>query len=128
MSIVVFILVVLYCFKKPILGLALLLQTNIIRGALKIDYVDPCFGCPNEPDIFLGMVMPLVGFSLILLRSDFIKKEIKYPIDVADFYFFSLLVVLLFTSAYAYDTAAALGVFFKFLFLSFAFFLHLKLL
>lgn len=127
MSIVVFILVVFYCFKRPIFGLALLLQTNIIRGALKIDYVDPCFGCPNEPDIFLGMVMPLVGFSLILLRSDFIKKEIKYPIDVADFYFFSLLVVLLFTSAYAYDTAAALGVFFKFLFLSFAFFFTSKI-
>lgn len=127
MSYIIFIFVIFCCFKKPIFGLALLLQTNIIRGALKIDYVDPCFLCSNKPDFFLGMMMPIIGLSLILFRNDFIKKETKYPIDVADFYFFSLLVVLLFTSAYAYDTAAALGVFFKFLFLSFAFFFTSKI-
>ncbi len=126
MSYIIFIFVIFCCFKKPIFGLALLLQTNIIRGALKIDYVDPCFLCSNKPDFFLGMMMPIIGFSLILLRNDFIKKKTKYPIDVADIYFFGLIFVLFFTSIYARDSAAAFGAFLKFLFLSFGFYFTAK--
>lgn len=126
MSYIIFIFVIFCCFKKPIFGLALLLQTNIIRGVLKIDYVDPCFLCSNKPDFFLGMMMPIIGFSLILLRNDFIKKKTKYPIDVADIYFFGLIFVLFFTSIYARDSAAAFGAFLKFLFLSFGFYFTAK--
>ena len=127
MSVFVFILVVFYCFKRPILGLALLLQTNIIRGVLKIDYTDPCFNCSNDPDILLGMMMPITGLSLILFRNDFIKKKIKYPLDIADIYFFGLIFVLFFTSIYACDSAAAFGTFLKFLFLSFGFYFTAKI-
>ena len=128
MSYLIFLFVIFCCFKKPIFGLALLLQTNIIRGGLKIDYAEPCFSCSNDPDILLGMMMPIIGLSSILFRNDFIKKKIKYPIDIADIYFFGLIFVLFFTSIYACDSAAAFGTFLKFLFLSFGFYFTSKLL
>ena len=127
MSYLIFLFVIFCCFKKPIFGFALLLQTNIIRGVLKIDYADPCFSCSNDPDIFLGMMMPIIGLSLILFRNDFIKKKIKYPIDITDIYFFGLIFVLFFTSIYACDSAAAFGTFLKFLFLSFGFYFTAKI-
>ena len=127
MSYLIFLFVIFCCFKKPIFGLALLLQTNIIRAVLKIDYADPCFSCSNDPDILLGMMMPIIGLSLILFRNDFIKKKIKYPIDIADIYFFGLIFVLFFTSIYACDSAAAFGTFLKFLFLSFGFYFTSKI-
>jgi O-antigen ligase len=109
------------------LGLALLLQINIIRALVSIDFNSPCFTCLNEQDILLGAITPVLGFILILLRLDF-RKKIVYVIDIFDGFFVLSICVLFLTSLYAIDIIASLSYSFKFLFLGCGFFVVSKIL
>ena len=78
MSILVSILILISCLKRPMLGLALLMQINIIRSLVSIDFNNPCFTCVNESDVLLGAVTPVLGLILILLRLDIRKKIVLF--------------------------------------------------
>jgi len=127
MSILVSILILISCLKRPMLGLALLLQINIIRSLVSIDFNNPCFTCVNESDVLLGAVTPVLGLILILLRLD-IRKKIVYVFDVFDGFFVLSVCTLFLTSLYAVDIIDSLGYSFRFLFLGCSFFVVSKIL
>ena len=120
------VLILVSCFKRPMLGLALLLQTNIIRSLVEIDYSNPCFNCINESDILLGGIVPVIGFVLILFRLDLINK-IKYTLDIFDLFFLSTLFVLFLTSFYSPNLIESLDHSFRFLFLGYSYFVIAKI-
>lgn len=126
MAIIISIFILISCFKRPMLGLALLLQTNIIRSLISIDYQNPCFNCTNEPDVFLGAVTPILGLFFIILRFQLIKP-VKYVVDSFDLFFLVTVFTLFFTSLYAVDTLESLGYSFRFLIFGFGFFFVSKL-
>lgn len=126
MSVIISIIFLLSCFKRPMFGLALMLQTNIIRSLINIDYVDPCFACINESDILLGAITPILCFVVILLRFDF-KSPIKYVIDIYDVFFIAAILILFFTSFYATDIVESLNYSFRFLLLGVGYFFITKI-
>lgn len=127
MSFLIALFILVSCLKRPMLGLALLLQVNIIRSIVSIDYNNPCFVCSNEPDILLGAVTPILGLILILLRLD-LRKKIIYVLDIFDGFFVLSIVVLFLTSFYAFDVLDSLGYSIRFLFLGCSFFVVSKIL
>ncbi|WP_406685329.1 O-antigen ligase family protein [Seonamhaeicola sp. MEBiC1930] len=100
---------------------------NIIRSIPYIDYTSPCFNCINETDVLLGAITPFLGFTIILLRSSFIKS-IKYVIDVFDVFFVISIFTLFLTSIYATDFVESLDYSLRFLFLGSPFFYVPKIL
>ena len=119
-------IILYYCFSKPVVGLALLLQINIIRSLPIIDFETPCFNCTNEPDILLGAVTPLIGFFLICIKLDF-KKRIKYRFDEFDGFFLLTIPILFIASFYSPNFMASLDYSFRFLFLGSGFYFITKI-
>ena len=126
MSILICIVVLISCFKRPMLGLAFLLQINIIRGVSIIDYINPCWSCGNPPDMLLGAITPILGFVIILLRLE-LKRPIKYVLDVFDGFFILAIFILFFTSIYAFNIAESLDYSLRFLFIGSGFFFITKI-
>ncbi|MCF6296514.1 MAG: O-antigen ligase family protein [Flavobacteriaceae bacterium] len=122
-GIIVFIL--FFCFKKPIFGLALLIQINLIRAIGQINYSNPCY-CINEPDIVLGAILPILGFIIIIFRLDFTKR-IKYVFDEFDGFFLFATVLLFITSLYSPNLKDSLIYSFKFLFLGSSYYFIFKI-
>lgn len=126
MSILLAIIILFFCFKKPVIGLVLLLQTNIIRAISEIDYSDPCFVCANDPDIILGAVTPILGFSLMIIKLG-LKKPVKYIFDEYDGFFISAIVILFVCSIYSPNILGGLAYSFKFLFIGSSYFFMAKI-
>lgn len=82
---VVFFGVLFTAIKKPEVALAILLNINIFRAIPYVDYQNPIYGYYNESDFLLGAVLPVISFLIITLRV-FLKKKIKYKVDVFDFF------------------------------------------
>ncbi len=108
------------------LGLALLLQTNIIRSLVNINYTNPCFNCSNKPDILLGAILPIAGFIIIIFRLELLKS-VKYVIGIFDVFFVTSTLILFTTSLYAIDMVESLDYSFRFLLLGFGYFFISKL-
>jgi len=119
-------IILYYCYSKPVVGLALLLQINIIRSLAIIDIQSPCFVCINEPDLLLGAITPLVGFSLIIIKLSF-RKRIKYAIDDFDGFFLLSIPVLFIASFYSPNLTMSLDYSLRFLFLGSGFYFITKI-
>ncbi len=125
MTILLALFILFYCIRKPIIGLALLLQINIIRAFAVVDYNNPVFDT-NESDIILGAITPILAFVIIILRFNF-KKKVHYVIDEFDWYFVFTIVVLFFSSLYAPNFIEAIGYSFKYLLIGSSFYFISKI-
>lgn len=125
-SIVILLFVLFTCLRRPIYGLALLLQMNIIRAFAELDYDNPCFKCTNDPDFFLGALTPILGFISIILIT-VAKGKIKYHFDIFDLFFFLCTAIFLFTSIYSLKPIDSVAYSFRFIVLASPFFFVTKL-
>ncbi len=80
-------------WKKPTISLAIILHINIIRSAITIDINNICLRCLEDSNIYLGAVLPILSFSIIISRIFYKKKTIKYKVDDFDFFIIGLIVV-----------------------------------
>jgi hypothetical protein len=115
-SIIISLIIIYICTKKPIVGIALLLQTNIIRALAELDYKNPCFHCSNDVDIFLGAITPLIAF-LIILITQVLKGKLKYYFDAFDLFFFCCVIIFFFTSLYSVNILDSFTYSIRFVFL-----------
>lgn len=93
--IAIFLLVILASLFKPEISLAMLLNINLFRAIPYVDYNSPYYGYYNESDIFLGAVLPALSFILIIVRTIWNKKKIKYKVDMFDYFMLILLSVII---------------------------------
>lgn len=94
-SIIVFIGIVLTCFKSPHKGLILLLNINIIRNLQSISIQNPCLKCVSDQDILLGGVLQVLGLIIVSAIGTSAKNS-KYKLDFIDMFLgltFLLLVI-----------------------------------
>jgi O-antigen ligase len=94
-SVIVFIGIVLTCFKSPYKGLILLLNINIIRNLQYISIQNPCLKCISDQDIVLGGVLQAFGLMIVFLKVTLTKNPI-YKLDFIDMFLgltFLLLIV-----------------------------------
>ena len=94
-SIIVFIGIVLTCFKSPHKGLILLLNINIIRNLQSISIQNPCLKCVSDQDILLGGVLQVLGLIIVSTIGTSAKNS-KYKLDFIDMFLgltFLLLVI-----------------------------------
>mgnify|MGYP003789182975 CR=1 FL=1 len=108
------------------IGLALLLQINIIRALVEIDYNNLCFYCINESDIILGAITPIIAFVLITIKLD-IRNRVKYVFDDFDGFFILSIIILFISSIYATNIVDALGYSLKFLLIGSSFYFISKI-
>ena len=103
-------LLILYiCWWRPIAGLAVLVQINLIRAVVSLDFNDLCFRCINESDILLGAVIPLLGFLLILVKLYSKNKNLKFRLSFIDVFFILVIVTLFYTSIFSANIAASVA-------------------
>ena len=94
-------LLILYiCWWRPIVGLAVLMQINLIRGIVSLDFNDLCFRCVNESDIVLGAIIPLLGFLLILIKLYSKNKNLKFRLSFIDVFFIITIFTLFYSSIF----------------------------
>ena len=84
-SVIVFIGIVLTCFKSPHKGLILLLNINIIRNLQFISIQNPCLKCISDQDIILGGVLQVLGLIIVFFKGTLIKTP-KYKLDFIDIF------------------------------------------
>lgn len=125
MTILIAIFILFLTIRKPIIGLALLLQINIIRAFATIDYSNPDFST-NDPDIILGAITPILAFIIIILRFN-LKKRFIYAIDDFDWYFIFTTIVLFLSSLYAPNFIEAISYSFKYLLIGSSFYFISKI-
>lgn len=97
-STIVFIGIVLMCFKSPHKGLILLLNINIIRNFQSISIQNPCLKCVSDQDIVLGGVLQALGLIIVFVRGTSAKNS-KYKIDFIDMFLGLTLLLLVISSA-----------------------------
>ena len=100
-TILISLIILVLAWKKPIVAMAVLLQTNLIRSLAEIDLSNLCFNCINESNIMLGMVIPVVSFTLIVIKISFKTAKFKYKLDPFDGFFILATVILIIGSFYA---------------------------
>jgi len=94
--------VILYlAWEKPIIAIAILLQTNLIRSLVEIDLSNLCFNCTNKPSLALGVIIPLLAFLLIIVKISYNSAKFKYKLDPFDGFFILTISILIFSSFYA---------------------------
>lgn len=96
-------------------GVALLLQINIVRSLVGLDIFNPCFYC-REPDFILGAIVPVLCFVVIIIKLR-LSGKVKYVLDYYDVYFASTILVLFLTSIYSKDFINSIGFSLKYIFL-----------
>ena len=84
-SVIVFIGIVLTCFKSPYKGLILLLNINIIRNFQVISIQNPCLKCISDQDIILGGVLQVLGLIIVFFKGTLTKTP-KYKLDFIDIF------------------------------------------
>jgi hypothetical protein len=103
-------LLILYiCWWRPIAGLAVLVQINLIRAIVSLDFNNLCFRCINESDILLGAVIPLLGFVLILIKLYSKNKNLKFRLSFIDVFFVLVIFTLFYTSIFSANIAASVA-------------------
>jgi O-antigen ligase len=105
----VIVAVVLFlAWKKPIIAIAVLLQTNLVRSIVEINLSDLCFYCTNESNVILGVVLPLAAFFTILIRISYKSAKFKYKLDPFDGFFlltYAILIIGIFHAPNIMDAA-----------------------
>ena len=95
-------LLILYIWwRKPIAGLAVLVQINLVRAVVSLDFDNLCFKCINESDLLLGAIIPLLGFALILVKLYSKNKNLKFKLSFIDVFFVLVIVTLFYTSIFS---------------------------
>ena len=103
-------LLILYiCWRKPITGLAVLVQINLVRAVVSLDFNNLCFKCINESDLLLGAIIPLLGFALILVKLYSKNKNLKFKLSFIDVFFVLIIVTLFYTSIFSANIAASVA-------------------
>ena len=103
-------LLILYiCWRKPIAGLAVLVQINLVRAVVSLDFDNLCFKCINESDLLLGAIIPLLGFALILVKLYSKNKNLKFKLSFIDVFFVLIIVTLFYTSIFSANIAASVA-------------------
>ncbi|MGB1169099.1 MAG: O-antigen ligase family protein [Flavobacteriaceae bacterium] len=103
-------LLILYiCWRKPIAGLAVLVQINLVRAVVSLDFNNLCFKCINESDLLLGAIIPLLGFALILVKLYSKNKNLKFKLSFIDVFFVLVIVTLFYTSIFSANMAASVA-------------------
>ena len=103
-------LLILYiCWWRPIVGLAVLMQINLIRAIVSLDFNDFCFRCVNESDIVLGAIIPLLGFLLILIKLYSKNKNVKFRLSFIDVFFILTIFTLFYSSIFSSDLTASIA-------------------
>ena len=103
-------LLILYmCWRKPIAGLAVLVQINLVRAVVSLDFDNLCFKCINESDLLLGAIIPLLGFALILVKLYSKNKNLKFKLSFIDVFFVLVIVTLFYTSIFSANIAASIA-------------------
>ncbi len=103
-------LLILYiCWWRPIGGLAVLMQINLIRAIVSLDFSDLCFRCVNESDILLGAIIPLLGFLLILIKLYSKNKNLKFRLSFIDVFFILIIFTLFYSSIFSSDLNASIA-------------------
>ena len=103
-------LLILYiCWRRPIAGLAVLMQINLIRAIVSLDFNNLCFRCINESDVLLGAVIPLLGFVLILIRLYSKNKNLKFRLSFIDVFFVLVIFTLFYSSIFSANFTASVA-------------------
>ena len=103
-------LLILYiCWRKPIAGLAVLVQINLVRAVVSLDFDNLCFKCINESDLLLGAIIPLLGFALRLVKLYSKNKNLKFKLSFIDVFFVLIIVTLFYTSIFSANIAASVA-------------------
>lgn len=103
-------LLILYvCWRKPIAGLAVLVQINLVRAVVSLDFDNLCFKCINESDLLLGAIIPLLGFALILVKLYSKNKNLKFKLSFIDVFFVLVIVTLFYTSIFSANMTASVA-------------------
>ena len=116
-------LVILYfCWKKPIVGVAILIQTNLVRALVSLDLSNLCFRCVNESEVFLGAIIPLLGFVVIISKLYHSKKDVKYRLSFIDIFFILTIFTLLYTTIFSSDFQQSIIYTGRFILLAFSYY------
>lgn len=126
-TVFIFLFVLYYAWYKPPIAFALLLQTNIIRSVVEIDFKNPCFNCVTDPDPILGALLPIVAFTVIIFKLDYKNKLIKIKPDKFDLLFLLIIIALIVSTITSYSIIDSLEYTFRFLILAFPYYFIVKI-
>ena len=94
-------LIILYiCWVKPMVGIAILVQINLIRAVFSLDFNNLNFRSVNEPDAFFGAIIPILGLITIFLKLNSIHKKIKFKLSFIDVFFLLAIFTLIFSTIF----------------------------
>ena len=97
-------LIILYiCWKKPIVGIAILIQINLIRAIVTLDFNELCFNCVNDSDVFLGALIPILGLIVILLKLYSVSENVKFKLSFIDIFFTLTIFTLFYATTFSSD-------------------------
>lgn len=116
-------LIILYiCWRKPIVGIAVLIQINLIRSIVSLDLEALCFRCVNDSEVFLGALIPILGFVVILLKLYSKNKEVKYRLSFIDVFFVLTICTLFYATIFSSDVKESIVYTSKFILLGFSYY------
>lgn len=101
LSIITGILILIICFKKPAIGLALLIQTNIVRAIATMDYSNYCYYCMNDPDIFLGAIVPVLGLLIISFSGYIRNRALIFKLNFIDIFILLLVATVIISTFFS---------------------------
>jgi O-antigen ligase len=121
-------LIILYiCWVKPMVGIAILVQINLIRAVFSLDFNNLNFRSVNEPDAFLGAIIPILGLITIFLKLNSIHKKIKFKLSFIDVFFLLAIFTLIFSTIFSSDVLESIVYTGKFIFLAFSYYFTSKI-
>lgn len=126
-TIIISLIILFLAWKRPIVALAILLQTNLIRSLVEIDLSNLCFHCINESNIILGVIVPLASFFLIIIKISYKKAKFNYKIDLFDGFFIITSLVLIVGMFYAPDFLDSIDYTLRFLLIGSSFYFMMKI-
>lgn len=128
LTVVISLIVLYFAWEKPVVAIAVLLQTNLIRSFVELDLSELCFLCTNKPNIILGVVVPLATFLIIILRMTYTSAKFSYKIDSFDGFFLLAIFALVIGVFYAPDLLDASDYTFRFILIGSSYYFMTKLL
>jgi O-antigen ligase len=121
-------LIILYiCWVKPMVGIAILVQINLIRAVFSLDFNNLNFRSVNEPDAFFGAIIPILGLITIFLKLNSIHKKIKFKLSFIDVFFLLAIFTLIFSTIFSSDVLESIVYTGKFIFLAFSYYFTSKI-
>ena len=120
-------LIILYiCWKKPIVGIAILIQINLIRAIVTLDFNELCFNCVNDSDVFLGALIPILGLIVILLKLYSVSENVKFKLSFIDIFFTLTIFTLFYATTFSSDIKESIVYTSKFILLAFSYYFVTK--